>query len=425
MASRSRVPQEARSKPTRNGKPCDYIEGYATYADLFELPRAMHEHAAIQTIATLLNRNGVLIPDGAFKTPFDVWTLLLSASGGGRSTTVHFLKEFLKKAGVDDIVSNVEWGSVQALTQHFAENPTGLFDWGEFSERLKTLKSGPFGAALPWITNIYNSLSLPPAITHRKTGRETDTPDIVFHQAPRLNIFATSSEAWFFKELQTTDSTGGFLPRWMFVRVPDENRSLSRTLSPDSRLESPLIEALREIRELKGEADLTAIDAQYDFWYHSTRARFKAHPNRDLADAYWHRHRIHVQQLAVIFQVSMSRTLQVTPEAWTRAVAAGAELERTIFEFLNTGVSTEGHTRQKMEQAIQRAGADGLIRSEWTIAFQGLHPQKRNEALFTIIDSAKVVAFSRKGKTKPTTVYVHADFVDAYESRHPEDQRKS
>ena len=42
----------------------DFVRLYANYADVLEVPKMMHEAVGIQLVASLLNRNGVVIPLG-------------------------------------------------------------------------------------------------------------------------------------------------------------------------------------------------------------------------------------------------------------------------------------------------------------------------------------------------------------------------
>src|SRR5208282_3661229 len=102
----------------------DFITGYADYADVLEAPRILHEIVAIQLVAAALNRNGVTIPLGAVVYSLDLWALLLSGSGAGRSTTVGLVKPILEAASMQDLERSVAWGSAASFYQHFAETPT-------------------------------------------------------------------------------------------------------------------------------------------------------------------------------------------------------------------------------------------------------------------------------------------------------------
>lgn len=61
----------------------------------------------------------------------------------------------------------------------------------------------------------YDEFRHPDDRTYRRTGRtdnkgnELDTPEIHFSEAPRTNILATSSDAWFFEHLHAGLSPAG------------------------------------------------------------------------------------------------------------------------------------------------------------------------------------------------------------------------
>lgn len=397
----------------------DFISSYAQYADVLEIPRTIHEAVGVQLVATLLNRNGVTIKHGSLEIPLDLWTILLSGSGGGRNTLVSHARRLLKAADLEDIVHSTQWGSGQHFYQQMAEDPTGLFIWGEFSQTIKQLAGGNFLGVKEWLTDRYDDLGTPPSMRFRATGKQTDTPPIEFTRSPRTNILATSSEAWFFDRLVEEDSTGGFLPRWIIVCVGGGRRVVPRPVEPDSSLQGELIEKLREISKVKGVADLTKIEALYDDWYHNGHGLFGAQPNQALAQPFWHRHRIHILKLAVIYEVSMSGTLRVTPAAWNRAVSKAAELESVIVNLLRTGMDKTGFVLSKMEKNIRDAGVQGRARTDFTKAFQDRN--QRETHLPTLVDTGTIIVF--RGTSTggaPPVVYVHRDHVEAYKKAHPE-----
>jgi hypothetical protein len=230
----------------------NFIDLYADYADVLEAPRIMHEIVAMQLVASVLNRNGVVIRNGAGNHSLDLWVLLLSGSGHGRSTAVGQAYGVLKAAGIENLVRDGAWGSEAAFIQHIAENPEGLFVWGELSEKLKKMNTSNFAGIKEWITDRYDDLRTPDPRKYRTTGKSNDTPSITFTKAPRINILATSSEAWFFTNLQQEDSAGGFIPRWLLVRSPGRTRSVAIPQELDKRKEERLGACLSKIARLGG-----------------------------------------------------------------------------------------------------------------------------------------------------------------------------
>lgn len=388
----------------------DFVTGYADYADVLEAARILHELVGIQIVGTTLNRSGVAFWNGAIPYSLDLWMVLLSGSGAGRSTTVGMAAPVLELAEMQDLESSVRWGSGPAFYQHFADNPCGLLVWGEMAERLRMLNEPKFATVKEWLTDRYDNFKLPPPHRYRVTGKKSDTPTIEFTQAPRINILATSASEWFFRNLVEGDSAGGFLPRWMIMRADGDGKNVPIPRAPDASLILPLAERLKQIGKLEGEADLSAVFPVYEKWYSSTKRRFEAQPNRALASAYWHRHRGHVLKLAVIFEASASASIKVSMRAWLRASQFALKIEQSIFALLPTGMSAVGYELGRIEERIKQAGADGLSRNDLTRCFQSMDAMDREQRIKTLVTAGRISADVRQTGGRPGTVYVHESF---------------
>jgi hypothetical protein len=216
--------QREEPKPRPKG---NFIEKYRKYADILEVPADTHEAVAMALIASVLNRNGVKIKHGAITVPLDLWVILISGSGAGRNTLVSLAMPILRKSGLENLICTAAWGSEAAFYQNIAETPRGLYVWPELSMVLKKLAQPSFGAAKMWLTDRYDNREIPDDIRYRRAGRR-DTPPIEFSQAPRLNVIATSSEDWLMTNLEQEDTTGGFLPRFLLIRLEGIETSQSR-----------------------------------------------------------------------------------------------------------------------------------------------------------------------------------------------------
>lgn len=400
----------------------DFIETYANYADVRELPRTMHEAVGVQLIAATLNRCGVSIPLGADTLSLDLWQVQLSDSGAGRSSLLGAVYPVLDSAGMRGLVCGESWGSEPALYQGFAERPTGLFVWGEIAERLKLLNRRDFGSAKQWLTDRYDNFSTPDAITYRRTGNGKDTPPILFSSAPRISILATSSERWFFSNLEEADSAGGFIPRWMLIRAGEPTKDVPITRKLDLESARRLGESLRHVADSLKErrASILEVESDYKAWYCETKRRFEAQPDRALAMAYFNRHRSHVVKLAVIYEVSSSMAVGVTRRSWERAVEKGRQLEHTIFELLPTGMSDSGHRLQEMEEYIERARDSGLLKSVFTRKFQRVDRRQREDWLQTLIAGERVKDYPKGTQGRMAHVLVHVNWAAKYEAQSSE-----
>jgi hypothetical protein len=399
----------------------DFIVDYVKYADIFEAPPEAHEAVALTALGAALNKN-VSIKNGGQHLTLDFWTMLLSGSGVGRNTLTSLLWPVLEEAKLTDLVKNSSWGSKQGFYQNLAEHPRGFFVWEEMSVALKALSDARFGEAKQWLTNLYDNLRPPAEIKYRQRGTSGDTPSIVFPVPPRVNILATSSEDWFVSGLAQEDSMGGFIPRWFFVRLPDVGREIPIPRKPDSSLIPPLGDCIREASKLSGEVDLSRVSGMYTDWYHETHKAFRLQPNRGLAEAFWNRHRVHLLKLATIYGVAESGDLSVSATAMEQAIVAARKAQETIFDMLKTGMSREGMAVDRMEELIRSGGTSGMLKSEFTRAFQDTPSHIREARLKTLQEGGTIVSFLRSTGGRPGVILVHAEFDRKHREAHPNDK---
>jgi hypothetical protein len=388
----------------------DFIETYADFADVFEMPRQVHEWVAAQMIASVLNGR-VYIKWGAVTYPLDLWVLLLSGSGQGRNTATDLALEVIQAASIKGLLHKATWGSRVAFYQQVAECPTGLYAWQELSVVLRTLNDPKFSGVKEWITDRYDNLRVPDSVTYRVTGKKSDTPPIVFDQAPRINILATSSSDWFINSLEQADTTGGFIPRWLPKQVGKSEKLIPKPVLPNRELLPELGDHLALVSKLNGDADLSQVENQYSEWYSEAHARFDDQPNSALAMPFFNRLRGEVLKLSLIFEVSQSGTLQVSDRAFQRAVAIASEAEETIFKLLLTGMSREGSEVEKMAELIRDAGPKGISRSELTRTFQHAKKRERDERLGTLLESGRIQSTFKKTPGRPVQIFVHEDHL--------------
>jgi hypothetical protein len=406
---------------TSNSYKLDFIKEYVEYADIFEAPPEAHEAVALTAVSAVANGN-VWIQNGGQKISLDNWTLLLSGSGVGRNTLVSLLWPVLQEAGLENLVRNRTWGSKQGFYQDLAENPRGFLIWEELAAALNALSDARFGEAKQWLTNCYDNFRQPADIQYRKGSNEnTSTPPIVFSTAPRVSILATSSQAWFIDSLSQEDSTGGFIPRWFLIKLPDLDRAIPTPKEPNKEVIPDLADCLGEVQNMKGPVDLSHVKDMYADWYGETRKRFDAQPNSPVARAFWNRHRVHLLKLAAIYSMSGEGGMTVHSGSMERAIEAARRTENTIFSLIKTGLNHEGSQVDKLEQRINAAGVGGMLKSEFTKAFQDMRYSDRDSRLQTLQDGKVVQRFSRKTSGRPAEVLVHSDYVEQHQQEYPED----
>ena len=417
--SRQPTHSEAILKRTACGRQFDFVRAYTDYADVYEVSREVHEAVALSMLAGVANRN-VWIEWGTI-VPLDTWFLLTTGSGGGRNTAIRKCRRILELAELDHLVRDIAWGSEPIVKQHFAENPSGMFIWPEVSEQLLDLSKPAFVGVKQWLTNLYDETAPPANKIYRNTGKKKNTPPIEFKEAPRTNFIASSSSDWLMANLTTVDSTGGFLARWIHVHAQGKRKLIPKPRPSNKRVEAPLASRLRQVSQLKGEADLSDVEGLYETWYMETAKRFDAQPNQDVAQAYFNRHRNHVLKLAVLFEMSCTGTLKVTLTSMKRALDFARRVENHIFRLLPTGFEKVGHELGKMLELVGQAKTAGLLLSDFTQAFKNLPAYQRNDRLRTLLDARDIYCFRRPTAGRAASVLVHKDSLQGYKAGHADE----
>ena len=383
----------------------DFISEYTAWADVVELPREVHTAVAIQMIASLLNHNGVKIQHSNFMYPMDLWQLVITPSGGGRSEMIRGVKRLVKKADLHAMMQPSDWASYPAMVQHFAEIEHSLLFRSEFAEMLEFFdKNG----GKRWFTDRYDDTEPPDDRKYRVTGKEDkDNPWITFPHAPRINLIAASSDGWFFNDLKPGDSSGGFLTRWMIVR----SGKLGAVPTPklyDTRVEERLLERLKHIAQIRGVVDISEILRAHDAWYIATLARWETTAPK-LGRLYFSRHRGIVLKLATVYEVSRSGTLHVSLDSWSAAVRMSAMLEESLFELLvQTGMNNRGWEISEVEKFIQK---NTPSRRELGRAFRSMPDLWKHVEALTKEHVVRVEYQPTSGR--PKEVYIHCDAKQA------------
>lgn len=379
----------------------------------------------VDFIAAILNKNNNRFFVGSIPYTMDWWHVLLSRSGGGRSTMLNVGLGLLDAAGIK-IMHESNWGSRQALYQGYSEHPYGLSAWGEFRELNETLSNAQFIGAKTWLTDRFDNARIPQAVKYRETGKSGDTPEIKFEFSPRINITATSSTAWFLSNIESKDTTGGFMARFIIEPVPDKG---CVPIPPvlDKRKADEIVQELRQINQIKNQtfqiSDHPELRKLYEQWYRDTDKRFESHSARELAVPFWGRMRGAVLKLALVYEVATAGRFYISMSSLLRAIEKMATIESALFDLLKTGMTEHGAEEQEVLKLITAAGEEGLTRFGLTRKLRSLSTKAQREYLLKLLGRDEIVIFQRKtGKPGPQPfILVDSLFAASYQEEHASD----
>jgi hypothetical protein len=408
--------------------PMDFISTYAAWADVVELPRAVHEAVALQLVASVLNRAEVWIDRGAFQLSMDCWLAVIAPSGGGKNTAMNPVWQVLREAGVTDLIDSTDWGSKEKLYEVLSGvDPAApaappvvsrFYAWTEFSQYLQKFNSPAFAEAKSWFVDLYDEFRPPAAKGYRTVD------DITFTIAPRTNILAFSTPVWFFDNLKSEDSKSGFLQRWIIVKAAGSDRDIAEPHQRSERVARKLGQFIAELSKTPTGRRATFFDGfsepgeapasrcPFNVWYNETKPRWKsAHP---LGETFFKRHQNHVLKLAVCYQASMYLNVAVTSDAWERAVAKARELEAMLFDDFRTDMTSSGKALVDIEEEILRAGPKGMPRTSFINYAKNIRGYIEIEHTLVNMEHVFYVAGERIHRTGPVpTLMVHKNYVNA------------
>jgi hypothetical protein len=401
----------------------DFIRDYIRYADRYETPTVVHEAIAMSVIAMAANGK-VFIDTGEIQIPLDLWVYIISASGTGKNTTTSPAHTIIQGAGLNRLLHNESFGSASQVEQYFAEHPQGWLVNTEMGQFLAKFSQNQFQGALEWITNLYDEIRVPANKNYRKRATvEEQTPAIIFKTAPRVCLLGMSSRSWFLRYTDRSKATGGFLPRWIPViaDADDTERIVPRVRKADPSLIPPLVERLKLISRLEGAMDISDVTTLYDTWYIETSKRFKALPDQELVQPFWHRHRSHLWKIAAVYELATTGQMKLTEEAMRRAIQTCRVLEKNIQELTASNFSEDSLKLEKIVEHVYKAGIKGLTRRD---VFEHMNETRRDVAenrIVMLLQRERIFAFKKPTKGRPAKLLIHADFISEYLNAKPED----
>jgi hypothetical protein len=367
-----------------------FITRYADYATkVIAAPRELHEMVATQLVGSAVGQevrlNSPYCASGS--DPLDLW-VLLNGNLNGATAIAQVARPVLEAARLPNLLRMQEWGSMRAVDEDIAQNPTGFFAWGDLPERLKC------DGLEQWLTERYDTYSIP----------KTQDGAHLKHSA-RMNILASCSPGWFLENFDPAPDRDCLLARWHLL--PGISGDIPNAGTPDEDEAKSLGKELRRISFVYGNADTTAVDHDYRDWWSAAQERFRARR----AWASFPYHRKVVLKLAVLYEAATSYGVRVSKESWDHAVAIAGKMEESLFAVLDSAPHAQvENPLTRIEERIRSAGKAGLPRSAYTRIFQRW--RDRDSQLQALIDSGKVREENRSTRGRPARFLVHRDFWD-------------
>jgi hypothetical protein len=315
-----------------------------------DAPRVYHVAAGLVVIAAAVE-NRVYLPFGGERIYPNLWALVLGPSSFFRkSTVVNKARKTITRLYDGDPHTALlpDEFSREAFLKRLSERGQGTLTYSEFSGALASFGRDYMSGTKETLADLYDC----PATYSRVVGAQSFTI-----RDACLSILAASQTDWFLEKLKAGDVRGGFLARFSFWPAFEKKRFLALPPDPDVQLGNRLVTGLNELRRVKGVALLgTAQRDRYAKWLERHERDLHGSAKVGELSAFWSRLSIMALKFAMLIQLAHDRSLTVSEDNLTRALALTDFLKRALRHLFDEefAFSKDMQDRQRVLRAVQR-----------------------------------------------------------------------
>lgn len=236
----------------------------------------------------------------------------------------------------------------------------------------------------------------------RRVGINEDKKEVYRIEEPFLNLTAACSYDWLTQSIETSDLTGGFLARFLWIIATEKKgEHWSEAKSGDRLKREMILSRLREIKDMIGPMRWTTeARALWDLWYSAFREKNQG----GRWDANFERMTNQVRKIAMLNAVQQLR-FDITEEDLQDAIL----ISEPLVDHLNDvaiGDNPEEILRQRIVQLMKRRTLP-VSRSELLNGINGIDKRRLDAGLETLVEADRVetVPFESTHKGRPPTLY--------------------
>lgn len=221
----------------------------------------------------------------------------------------------------------------------------------------------------------------------RRVGVSEEEKKIYRVVDPFLNITAACSYDWLTKSVETSDLTGGFLARFLWIVPPEKSGGhWSEARTGDAMKRQMMIDRLTEIKRLVGKMTWSPeAKALWDWWYSDFRERNKG----GRWDANFERMTTQVRKVAML-NAAQDMRLVISHDDLEGAVKMAEPLVEHLNE-VTIGENPEEILRQRVMQFIKRRAPSSVSKSELLNGVAGIDKRRLEAAMDTLMEADKVM----------------------------------
>ncbi len=324
-----------------------FLETYIdTISRVTDAPKIFILFSGIALLSGVLNKFYFMYPD---RTQLNLYILLLAPSTYYRKTTI------IEIAGryLNDINPSLqlpESFTTEALYEILKKYPRGLISWRELIQIKEFQMKSEYNKGLPaFLTDLYD---------YKQNWKRWTKGDgeITLEEPAIISILAGGITGWFVKNLSELDFQGGLWTRFLFVPVPEEERTFRL---PGREVTNPALTGpLKELDNLEAkEINLSKILPLMEKWgaKHQTQS---LNLNSGLLQAQYQRLEVMLLKLAALLQLSHDQSTIVLPESFNEAVKVIEYIKQLLPTFFEEEIQFTSFNQAKgrVKKLIKKKG---------------------------------------------------------------------
>lgn len=297
-----------------------FLKDYYDFAkELTDAPEHYHIFGGLSVLSAVVGNN-IHLPFGPWKIYPNLWIVLLAPSSIFRKSTVITIARKLITRVDSKIILPNEF-TPEVLVSSMEANPKGILIWSEFASALSNFERSYMMGTKEFLTDVYDC----PPLYRRKIREKEFTIE-----NPCLSILAGTAIDWFLSKCKEGDVRGGFLARFVYVPATAKTKRISIPPAYDPHSLECLKEKLIRIRDIKGEADVEGVFSIYDKWAKAHDEELEKETDQERLSGFFTRLSIYALKFAMLYQLAQDRSVVISDEAITRAIALTHYLKRNI-----------------------------------------------------------------------------------------------
>lgn len=361
---------------------------YVEYAsEITDAPRLYQEWLAYLVVSSVLNKSVWMDYGGFMKIHPNIYLLIIGPSSIYRKSFSQDLAGFMVREVYPEF-EIMDTSSREAFISELARedrvpNGSGVILIDELAGWMARAKTSThFAGMIQDLSSAFTGRTIA-----RRVGISEKEKQVFRVPDPFLNISAACSFDWLTKCIETSDLTGGFLARFLWIVAPEKTGThWSEARHGNAATRGMIIERLHNLRNLVGAMEWTpAAKAYWDFWYSDFRTR--NHGGR--WDANFERMTNQARKVAMINAAQDTR-LQIELTDLEDAVAMVEPLVDHLNE-VAIGDSPEEILRQRIIQFMKRRVPTAVTKSDLLNGVSGLDKKRLEAAMETLLESERVI----------------------------------